>query len=257
MTTFRPKLWTGVGAAVLLTAGLGLEACSQPDGVVKTAALTSSSGAAPAQAAGEGGEGGSEGGGEAGAQAAFSSIPNGSKPALRLAQLKGFLLIALKQPDGAEAAGVLLSQGLSETLDKNPASYKGLGLDESLLRKAAKTGAQADLKASQANIEAAQMKAGGDPLAITKGLVDIASGLYQGAVKPDMVDPVDYQHSLGAALAAQQILDAQDGKDRRATAAKAQLDKFVALWPQAKAPDKPTPASAVVAQASRVELELS
>lgn len=72
-----------------------------------------------------------------------------------------------------------------------------------------------------------------------------------------MVDPVDYQHSLGAALAAQQMLTAQAGKDPRILAARPQLDKFVTLWPQAKAPDKPTPASTVLAQGSRVELELS
>jgi hypothetical protein len=33
-------------------------------------------------------------------------------------------------------------------------------------------------------------------------MVDIATGLYQGVVQEDFVDPIEYQHSMGAALAA-------------------------------------------------------
>ncbi|MEI9964064.1 MAG: hypothetical protein WDM92_04560 [Caulobacteraceae bacterium] len=258
MTRFRAKLWTGVGAALLIGAGGALEACSKhgasPEG--PAASTTPASGAVQA-AAGEGGEGGSEGGGEAGAQQAFNTIPADSKLALRLAQLKGFVLIALKQTDGPDAAGILLSQGLLETYDKNPAPYKAGGIDEALLRKASKTGKPEDLKAALANIEAAQAKAGGDPIAVAKGLVDIAAGLYQGAVQPGSVDPIDYQHSLGAALAAQELLHAEAGKDKRAKAAEPEMKAFVALWPTPSAPKTPTPAGQVAAQASRLELELS
>lgn len=248
MIEFRPKLWTGVGAAALLTLG----ACSKAD---HAATAVSVSAAPVTAAAGEGGEGGAEGGGEAGAQQAFNSIPGPSKPALRLAQLKGFLLIAKKQTDGAEAAGILLGQGLLETFDKNPQSYKVLGVDEALLRKAAKTGAQADLQAAIDNISDCQKKAGGDDTAVIKGMVDIAAGLYKGAVQPDSTDPIDYQHSLGAAMAAQEL--AANSKDAKARSAKPDVDALVKLWPQLSAPDKPTPAAQVLAQASRIELELS
>ncbi len=251
MTSLRLKLWTGVGAAVLL--GAGLQACSAPKSSPEHVAVAP---AGPVQAVGEGGEGGNEGG-EAGAQAAFASIPADSKLALRLAQLKGFVLIAQKQTDGADAAGVLLSQGLLESFDKKPEVYTAAGVDEALLRKAGKTGAPQDLHAVLSNIEAAQRRAGGDKAAVIKGMVDIAAGLYQGAVQPGSVDPIDYQHSLGAALSARSLLDSELGKDPRAKAAAPEMDKFIALWPQLSAPEKPTPASTVAAQASRLELELS
>jgi hypothetical protein len=250
MIEFRPKLWTGVGAVVLLGASAALTGCSKAGHA--TAPVTAS--AAPVTAAaGEGGEGGAEGGGEAGAQQAFNTIPGPSKPALRLGQLKGFLLIALKQPDGAEAGGILLSQGLLETYDKAPKSYPGV--DETLLRKAAKSGTKADLQASLDNIAEAQKKAGGVDADVVKGLVDIAAGLYKGAVQADSTDPIDYQHSLGAALAAQEIV--AHSNDAKARGAKADVDSFVKLWPAATAPDKPTPSAQVLAQASRIELELS
>lgn len=248
MTSFRPKLWTTAGAALLLAA------CQPGD---KDAKAPASSAAPVTAAAGEGGEGGAEGGGEAGAQAGFQTTPEASKPALRLAQLKGFVLIALAQKDGPEAGGILLSQGLLETFDKNAEQYRKLGVDEALLRKAAKTGLPADLKAAQANIETAEARAGGDPRAVAKGLVSIASGLYKEAVLPDSVDPIDYQHSLGAALAAQKLIKQAAAKDATLKSAVPEMDKFVALWPQTSAPEKPTPSSALLAQASRLELELS
>jgi hypothetical protein len=248
MTSFRPKLWTTAGAALLLAA------CSEA-GAPKGA--TPASDAPVAAAAGEGGEGGNEGGGEAGAQGAYQTAPAASKPALRLGQLKGFVLIALAQKDGAEAGGILLGQGLLETFDVNPDQYRKLGVDEALLRKAAETGAPADLKASLANIEAAEARAGGDPRAVAKGLVSIAAGLYKEAVTPGAVDPIDYQHSLGAALAAQKVIKSAAAKDPALKAAGGEIDKFVALWPQTSAPEKPTPSSEVLAQASRLELELS
>ncbi len=198
-----------------------------------------------------------EGGSEGGAQGAFESIPAASKVALRLGQLKGFVLIALRQTDGPDAGGVLLSQGIQESFDRSPNVYTAAGVDEAILRKAAKTGAPADLKAALANIEAAEAKAGGDRLAVVKGLAEIASGLYGEAVKPGSVDPIDYQHSLGAAMAAQTVLEREVGKDPRAATAMPEMKKFVALWPKLSAPETPTPAAQVAAQASRLELELS
>jgi len=251
MTTFRPKLWTSVSAAILLAATAG---CSGGGGEAgeKGAANT------PAAAVGEGGEGGAEGGpgaGEKGAQNAYVSVPAESRLALRLAHLKGFLLVAQKQPDGAEAAAALVGQGMAEVFDAQPDAFRSGGVNEAALRQAAETGAPADLNAAIATIEAAQAKAGGDAAAVTKGLVDIAAGLYSGVIANGGVDTVEYQHSYGAALAAKQVAD--KSSDAKVQAAKADLDKLIALWPAATAPEKPTPVGQVSAQASRVELALS
>jgi hypothetical protein len=74
-------------------------------------------------------------------------------------------------------------------------------------------------------------------------------------VREEGVDPIEYQHSLGAALAAQQVLAKASGS--KVAAAKPELDKLVAMWPAAVAPEKPTPVGQLSAQASRVELALS
>lgn len=248
MTTFRPKLWTGLSAAILLSA---LAACSE-GGEAGEAGQ-----AGPAAAVGEGGEGGAEGGagGEAGAQSAYSAVPAESRVALRLAHLKGFLLIAQKQTDGAEAAAALVGQGIMEVYDAQPGAFDSAGLDVAPLRKAAETGALADLAAAIGAIEAAQGKAKGDSAAVVKGLVNITAGLYRGVVIEGAVDPVEYQHALGAALAAQQV--AASSSDERVKAAKADLDKLVAMFPASTAPEAPTPVGQLSAQASRVELALS
>jgi hypothetical protein len=208
---------------------------------------------------GEGGEGGAEGGpgvGEKGAQAAYAGVPADSRIALRLAHLKGFLLIAQKQPEGKDAAAALVGQGMAEVYDAQPGAFKSAGVDEALLRKAAQTGEAADINAALANLSAAQAKAGGNDAAVLKSMVDIATGIYQGvAPQGGAVDPLEYQHAYGAALSAQDF--ANRSKDAKVQTAKADLDKLVALWPSAVAPEKPTPAGQVAAQASRVELALS
>lgn len=254
MTTFRPKLWTGVSAAILLAATAGCSGEAGEKGQHNGAAN------APAPAVGEGGEGGVEraasAAGEKGAQEAYLAMPAESRVALRLAHLKGFLLIAQKQPEGKDAAAALVGQGMAEVYDAQPDAFKSAGVDEAVLRKAAQTGEAADINAALANITAAQAKAGGDDAAVLKGMVDIATGIYQGvAPQGGAVDPLEYQHSYGAALSAQDF--ANRSKDARVKAAKADLDKLVALWPAAVAPEKPTPAGQVAAQASRVELALS
>ena len=248
MTSFRPKLWTGVSAAILIGA-TGLAACSgESQEKVETAI--------PAAAVGEGGEGGAEGGvaGEAGAQAAYVGVPAESRAALRLAHLRGFFLIAKEQPEGADYAAALAGQGMLEVYDVAVDAFKSTGVDEAKLRKAVETGAPADLTAAIAAIDAAMAKTSGDETAIAKGLVSISSGLYQNVLHEGAVDPIEYQHSLGAALAARDIL--AKSKDAKAVAAKADIDKFVALWPGPIAPEKPTPAAQVAAQASRVQLAL-
>ena len=250
MTSFRPKLWTGVSAAILLGA-TGLAGCGEAGEKGETPVA-----AVPAPAAGEGGEGGAEGGvaGEAGAQAAYLGVPAESRAALRLAHLRGFFQIAKAQPEGADYAAALAGQGMLEVYDVAADAFKSTGVDEAKLRKAVETGAPADLDAAIAAIDAAIAKTGGDANAIAKGLVSISSGLYQNVLHEGAVDPIEYQHSLGAALSARDTL--AKSKDPKAAAAKAEVDKFVALWPGPIAPEKPAPAAQVAAQASRVQLAL-
>lgn len=246
MTVLRPKLWTSLSAAVLL--GAGVAACSGEAGEANQAPEATP---APAAAVGEGGEAA-----ELGAAAAYGSIPAESKTALRLAHLNGFFLIAKEQKDGPEAAAVLAGQGMLEVFDKDPDAFRAAGADEAVLRKAAQSGAAADIDAAIANLEAAGAKAGGDPAEVIKGLVAVAEGIYRGVIVDDVVDPIEYQHSLGAILAAQSAA-ASAGDNPKVAAAKAELDKLAGMWAAASAPDAPTPTTQVSAQTSRVQLALS
>ncbi|MDD3838628.1 MAG: hypothetical protein PHG43_12400, partial [Phenylobacterium sp.] len=239
------KLWTSLSAAVLL--GAGVAACGAGGEADQTAETPS----APAQAVGEGGEAA-----ELGAAEAYGSIPAESKTALQLAHLKGFFLIAQHQKDGAEAAAALAGQGLLEVFDKDPDAFRAAGVDEAVLRKAAQSGAEADLAAAIANLDAAAAKAGGDAAEVAKGLISVAEGIYRGVVVDDVVDPIEYQHSLGAILAAQAVAARSEG-DARLAAARAELDKLAGMWAGPTAPEAPTAPAQVSAQASRVQLALS
>ena len=192
--------------------------------------------------------------GEAGAQAAYVGVPAESRAALRLAHLRGFFLIAKEQPEGADYAAALAGQGMLEVYDVAVDAFKSTGVDEAKLRKAVETGAPADLTAAIAAIDAAMAKTGGDETAIAKGLVSISSGLYQNVLHEGAVDPIEYQHSLGAALSAQKEL--ADSTDPRAARAKPELDKLIAMWPKTEAPATATPVGQVSAQAARVQLAL-
>ncbi|HYG25691.1 MAG TPA: hypothetical protein VD906_02180 [Caulobacteraceae bacterium] len=247
MTVFRPKLWTA-SVAILLAAA----ACSGEGGEAGEAGE-----AGPAAAVGEGGEGGAEGGagaGEAGAQSAYTAIAPESRVALRLAHLKGFLLAAQKLSDPAQASA-LVGQGVIEVYDAQPGAFQSVGLEAAALQKAAQTGSAADINAAIQAVEAAQGKAQGDQAAVVKGLVNITAGLYRGVIAEGSVDPVEYQHAYGAALAAQQVAAGAD--DSKVEAAKGDIDKLVALFPAPEAPEQPTPVAQVSAQASRIELALS
>jgi hypothetical protein len=272
MSVFRAKLWTGLGAAVVLGAG-GLAACSGEGGEGGEAGAPASSapaaggegeggeaGAAPAApaAAGGEGEGGEAGaaaaGGERGAAAAYAAVPADSRRALRLAQLNGFFLAAkaVGAAEGPEAAAALAGQGLLEVYD--PAKSELAGVDEAVLRRAAASGAPADVNAAVSALQAAQKQAGGDPNAVARGLSALALGLYREASAGGAIDPVEYQHSYGAALALQAFAQQQG----TLAGAKADIDRFVRLWPGPAAPAGAAPAlPQVQAQASRVELALS
>lgn len=278
MTQFRPRLWTGVSAAVLAS-GLMLSACGGEAG--ETGEAGSASGASgsaaaaaageggesaaqgAAQAAGEGGEGGSEGGGgEAGATAAYMSVPQASRDALRLAQLRGFFLAAraLDGRNASDEAAALLGQGLLEVYDPSRVEYTRLGLQEPVLRRAAETGARADVDAAIAQIDGARQRAGGDAAAVTRGMVSIASGLYLHVLRDGVIDPTEYQHSHGAALSALQEIRAGAQANPQLATARADVERFAALWPTATPPEdaaRVTPLQQVQTQASRIELALS
>lgn len=251
MTVFRPRVWTSLSAAALLLAACNGEGDAEQTQTAAPAAPATVSGE------GEGGQGEGEGGGEAGAGAAFAAVPDASRPALQIAQLTGFLLVAeAAQPvQGANAAAALVGQGLAEVYDPGKAAYTEAGVDEALLRKAAETGALADITAARRSLDAAAVKAGGDPAAVVRGMTTVATGLYGEVLKDGIVDPIEYQHSYGAALSARAVADRAN-----LTAAEPELDKLVALWPTPVAPEEPaqlTPAGRLLAQASRVELTLN
>ena len=271
MSTFRPKLWTSVSAALILSAAGGLAACGgesaetangEPEAAPAQAQASATVPTASTGGEGEGGEGEGEGGsaaagGEAGAQDAYSNVSAESRTALRLAHLRGFLLAAraAAPAEGVESAAALVGQGMAEVYDPAAAEFKAAGVNEAALRKAAQSGSTADLNAALSTLNAASARAGGNPAEVVKGMTEIASGLYGEVNRDGAVDSVEYQHSLGAALSAQAA-----ARQANATAAAPELDRFVKLWPSPTAPEdvsKLTPAGQVLAQASRVELALS
>lgn len=253
MTSFRPKLWTGVSAAVLISTG-ALVACSPPSSAPKAPTQSAATPTVATSAAALAGAGES---GETGAVSAYSAIPADSVNALHIAHLRGFVLVALAQKDGPEAAAILVAQGMLEAYEKSPEPFKAAGVDEALLRKAAETGSAGDLKAALNALDAGLAKAGGDRKAVIRGLLEISSGLYKGVLVDGGVDPIEYQHSLGAALSARAALLDAVKSDPSLAAAKPEMDRFVALWPTPSAPEKPAPHGALLAQASRIELALS
>lgn len=276
MSTFRPKLWTGV-SAVVIASTLGLTACGgeggeqgAADGAPAGSAAPAgeggeggAEGGQPAAPVGEGGEGGSEGaGGEAGAQSAYSNVPAGSRDALRLAHLAGFYLAARDQSGAgaAEAAQVLVGQGLLEVYMPSQVEFTRLGLNEATLRRAEQSGSAADIDTALSAITSARERAGGDGAAVTRAMTDLATGLYRETIVDGGVDPIEYQHSRGAALSARTEFTRAVATSPALASARADIDRFVALWPSRDAPEDAARASTVQqvqAQASRLQLALS
>jgi hypothetical protein len=256
MTMFRPKTWTAVGVAALLTAS----ACSKSG----EAGEQAPSGPAGAAAAGEAGEtaGGEGGVGEAGAGEAYAAVPPASRTALRIAHLRGFFLIAAEaqKAEGDAEAAALAGQGMLEVFDPAAENFRKVGINEAKLRAAAAKGDAASLRAAIAELDAARKRAGGDPAAVINGMTGMAAGMYGHVVAGGAIDPVEYQHSRGAALSALGELEHFGAGDAKALAVKADLERFIAMWPAPVAPDdiaKVAPAGAVQAQASRIQLALS
>jgi len=252
MIRLRPKHWTSVSAAVLISV-TGLSACAPK----KEAAASSNPAEASQAPAGPVAAGGAGEAGETGAHSAYSGIPADSLSALHIAHLRGFFLIAQAQKDGPDAAAILTSQGMIEAYDPSSAVFSAVGIDQAVLRKAATSGSAADLKAAIVALDAGLAKAGGDPKAVIRGLVEISSGLYKGVVVDGGVDPIEYQHSLGAALSAKAALAAAVKTHPQLAGATAPMDAFIALWPSLSAPEKPASHGQVLAQASRIELAIS
>lgn len=264
MIAWKLKLWRGASAAALV----GLAACGQAE-QAKTDAAPEASAPAASGEAGEAaiGESGAEHG-EAGVAAAYAGIAGDARTALRLQHLKGFLLIAQQTAEGdrpADAA-VLVQQGLLEVYD--PAVDQFGGLDAAPLRATA-DGVELSRPAfaAQAQRGAAaldQVRSGltFNHADIAARMVDLSTGLYQHVIGEDFIDPIEYQHSLGAALSARDVLvageEALRARDRRAyDEALEELNRFIALWPAPTAPETATPYRDVLAQSSRVRLALS
>lgn len=288
MITLTLKRWRTVGVAATT---LGLAACGGSggegggegageggQGEAGAAVVGESGGATPAIAngaeAGESaaGEAGSEHG-EAGVITAYAGLSGDQLTALRIQHLRGFVMAAAKvvedrgslSGDPADAA-ILVQQGLIEVYD--PAADQFGSLDVSSLREAAAgttfTRAQMmqRLRTAQEELTRAIGALQYDDAQLIVRMIDISTGLYQHVVVDGVADPIEYQHSMGAALAAQQAMllhqDALRRENRGAySSAVGELNRFVALWPSREPPEDPATYRDVLVQGSRVRLALS
>jgi hypothetical protein len=285
MITVRLKHWRTLGVAATT---LGLAACGEGGGEAGgegghgeggEAAQGEGGGSTPAvaPAGGEAGEAarGESGGehGEAGVISAYAGLSGDQLTALRIQHLRGFVMAAAKMVEdrgsfsGEPAdAAVLVQQGLLEVYD--PAADQFGSLDVTSLREAAAgtdfTRAQMmqRLRAAQEELTRAIGALQYDDAQLIVRMVDISTGLYQHVLVDGVADPVEYQHSMGAALAAQQaILLHQDAMRRENLGAYSravgELNRFVALWPSREPPQNAATYQQVLVQGSRVRLALS
>lgn len=262
MSGIKLKYWRAVGIAAALSAaacgGEGGESGGE-SGEGGEAGEAGASAPAPSVANATAPAGGEAG--EAGAASAYAGLSGDQLTALRLQHLKGFVLAADRVAVAGQTAeaGILVEQGLLEVYDVAPGEFGALNV---AIVRAAADGAPAHIDAAEAEIDRAMgALAAVEQAALVARLVDISTGLYQGVVQADFVDPVEYQHSMGAALAAQSVLQASQtalaAEDASAyAAANRELTRFVALWPQASAPEAPASYRDVLAGASRVRLAL-
>jgi hypothetical protein len=274
MIAFRPKIWAGLGAVALL--GGGVAACGDnPFQKTETAATAAASDVTAQNAAAAttplaSGEGA---GGEAGADTAYGAIPAHSAVMLRYQHLKGFVLAAqaAHKAGKSDDASLLIQQGVLEALRPQAAALGATpqgakvqpALDQAVAALDGKTAdAPARIQAALNAIDQASVEAGGDALAVMLAMVSITDGLYQGVLVDGVVDPTEYQHSMGAALAtldmlqrARPILQKADGA--RYLQARSYIEEMVGFWPTVTPPKDLIAPSRVAAQASRIELTLS
>lgn len=270
MNGIKLKYWRTVGAVAVV----GLAAACGGEGGIGGAggeggeggesgeageAGVSAPAPSPATATAPGGEGGP--GGEAGAASAYAGVSGDQLTALRLQHLKGFLLAADRVAAAGQTAeaGILVEQGLLEVYDIAADQFGSLNV---AIVRAAADGTSAHIDAAEAEIDrAAATLAEVKDAEIVARLLDISTGLYQHVIQEDVVDPIEYQHSMGAALAAQAVLQAGQAELSAEDAdayrdASEQMTRFVGLWPQASAPEAPTPYREVLGASSRVRLAL-
>lgn len=262
MIETKIKLWRTVGAAAVLS----LAACN-PAPSRETPAEP-----APPAAAGEAGEAaiGESGGehGEAGVATAYAGLSGDARTALRLQHLKGFVLVAQQVAEGdtVDEAAVLVSQGVLEVYD--PATDQFGSLNPAPVRAAGDAAGQtrqqmaAKLQAANAALDAARQGLNFNHADTAARMVDLSTGLYSHVIQADFVDPIEYQHSLGAALSARDaFVSGRDALRRQNAAAYdealAELNAFIALWPAATAPERPTSYQDMLRQSSRIRLALS
>jgi hypothetical protein len=275
MIGWKLKLWRGVGAAAVLSVAAACGQGGEAGGDTTPSTTASGGEAGESGEAGENGEAGATAvatsgeSGEAGAASAYAGLSGDQLTALRLLHLKGFVMAASRVADGNQIpeAGVLVQQGLLEVYDLAPDQFGSLNAD--IIRSASEGGAVnraqllQRLRAAEGEIDRALGALSAVDYAIaTARMVDIATGLYQNVVQADFVDPIEYQHSMGAALAAQYALERGRDELRQRDAAAyneadSEVSRFTALWRDANAPERPPSYRDVLAQGSRVRLALS
>jgi hypothetical protein len=277
MIAWKFKAWRTAGAALALTA---LAACGGEGGAGGEA------GGEAGDAGGEAGEaamsapastvvappGGGEAG-EAGVTSAYAGLSGEQLRVLRVQHLKGFVMAASRILDdesgfrgSSEQAAMLVQQGLLEAYE--PAAAEFGSLDVTPLREAA-AGASLSraemvqrLRACQAALDAATASPDVNAAEIVARMVDISTGIYQHVLADGYVDPIEYQHSMGAALAARAMLVQHQNELRRRdmgaySRSLAELTRLAALWPSREPPAEPATYQQVLVQGSRVRLALS
>jgi hypothetical protein len=263
--TWSPKIWSRTGAAVLVgVVGAGLAGCGAPaDRPEKTtAAVAPLDGDSTAMPASEGPSGGGEAG-EAGAANALAGLNGETLTALNRWRLWGFTAVAAAEFTGANytEGGVLIGQGLDEVFRDPPPGVDLSDLkaiDKELIDGPPKTPLDSRFAKARADL-IANAPVTADTV---RRLVEVGLGLYRFVNLADGggVDPIEYQHSLAAILAAQEALARfkPSAKSPAAFArAEAALAQLRALYPTLRAGDTAVPLQQLAAQASRLELELS
>jgi hypothetical protein len=271
MIAWKFKLWRSAGAAAVLS----LAACGEGG----EAGEAGRQGAPPAaSSAGAGGEAGEaaigEGGGEqgeAGASSVYAGVVGDQRTALRIQHLRGFVMAAERMVQdnndaNVQEASILVQLGLLEVYEANTAEFGAL--DVAPLREAGnganltRAQMQQRLRASEAAFEAALAPLHVDGADLAARMVDLATGIYRTVNVDGATDPIEYKHSMGAALAARSALTLHGDELRRRnlgaySRSLAEINRFVALWPSPQPPEHPAGYQQVLAQGSRVRLALS
>lgn len=252
------KTWVGLGLATAL-AGTALTGCSGAgdageSGEAEVAGETGESGE------GESGEG--EGGeGETGHAVGSLPLPQ------RLAFMAGHVEagLALYRAGETEMAAPHLLHPVSETHADERAGLAELGFEAELFERvsaaleAGRPAAEVEdqLRAAEANLREVRARAGGDPAAIIRFLMDSVADEYTASFADGAIaEPGEYQDAFGFATVARQVAGDLGGEQGQRV--RAEIDTLLSQWPDGApiAPDDPTPAGQVSAQASRVTLTL-